>query len=470
MMKLTMVLLISVLSVEAYSESLTDVEILYRCYGHLTSKRLKSSDPLLKQVKAGQVSGVAACERILATASLKTNGLLVSDSREARSVLSTMTKLHMSFFEKQALTDANNIFTRVTKDVYDEQSSALHYTKALFDKNHGVDDIFKASKDIEGRRTDAQATGRGPASNILASNFTRTGPSGTKVKFTPNFVMTGDLIGLRDARALDIPMSTGSGEHGTDIRSTIGGGLLGTRAYLKRSISSTNSTRSDGALSMNRLWANTVLKDFLCKSLPAVRLADGQPYKKQNANTPAFRKTDGCIQCHATMDQLAAGGRGLTAANLTRDNSSNTNPQLRYHYDRKPDRAKASDWPAERDADYYRRPASGTLYFRSHSGDLINKPFNDFNQLAENMLETDDYYSCVAKKYYEHFTGVSASLADINDPFSNIILNEQDLFHRNKVIELGKELRKNKDPMSLIKSIFNSKVYQQKGFTILGDN
>ena len=471
MKKLTVVLLLSVLSFEAHSESLTDVEILYRCYGHLTSKRLKKTNPLLKQVEARHISGVKACERILAKGELKSNGLLVNDNSEARSVLSTMTKLHMTFFENQAMVDVNNVYTRVSNDIYDEQSSALHYTKALFDQNSGIDAVLTATKDLEGRRTDSLATTRGPASLIPAANFTRRGPSNTQVSFTPNYVMTGDLIGLRDARALNIPMSTGSDVHGTDVRSTIGGGLLGTRAYLKRSADISNgASRFNGALNMNRGWANTVLSDFLCKSLPAVRLADGQPYKKLDEDTPSFRKTDGCIQCHATMDQLAAGGRGILAQSLTTGNANTANPQFRYHYSRKPDRDAAAVWPATADNDYYRRPPSGRLYYRSYTGNLINESFNNFDQLAEKILETDDYYSCVAKKYYAHFTGVTASLADINDPFSTIVLNDQDLFHRNKVIELGQELKKTKSPMTVIKSIINSKVYQQKGFTVLGVN
>jgi len=171
MVNFILILFLSVFSVQAFGESLSEVETLYRCYGHLTSKRLKKNDPLLRQVKAGQLSGVKACEKVLSSASIGTNGLLLEDSSKARSVLSTMTKLHMTFFDEQALIDVNNNYTRVSKDIYDEQSSALHFTKALFNSSHGVDDVLKAPSDLEGRRTDPLATAAGPSSRAQASDL-----------------------------------------------------------------------------------------------------------------------------------------------------------------------------------------------------------------------------------------------------------------------------------------------------------
>lgn len=470
MLKIAVIFITIFFTAGVFAQTLSEAEILYRCYGQLTSKRLKKNHPLLSQVKSGQISGADACESILMLGSLDSKGLLVTDSGEARSVLRSMTNLHMTFFENQSIADVNTSFTLVSKDIYDEQSSALHFTKALFFKNYGVDDILNAAKDLEGVRTNPLSKIRGPASNYLASAFTRKSAGSKKIKITPNFIRTGELRGLTDARAFNVPESTGSDVHGQDIRSSIGGGLIGTRAYLKRSAQAVNPTKNyDGALSMNRMWANTVLKDFLCKSLPAVRLADGQPYKNQDASA-SFRKTDGCIQCHATMDQLAAGGRNILSANLTRDSGTATNPQLRYHYQRTSDKPKGPLWPVKTDEDYYRRPPTGRLYYRSYTGDLVNQSFNSFDQLSAKILETDDYYSCIAKKYYKHFTGVDASLADINDPFSSLVLNSQDLFHRNLVIELGKELKQTKDSMKLIKSIMKSRVYQQKGYTLLEVN
>ena len=64
--------------------------------------------------------------------------------------------------------------------------------------------------------------------------------------------------------------------------------------------------------------------------------------------------------------------------------------------------------------------------------------------------------------------GVSVSLADINDPFSPVVLNDQDQFHRAEVVRLGQELKQTKNTYALVKSILKSAVYRQKGYTLLG--
>ncbi len=453
----------------AFTEQLSEVEIFHRCYAHLTSSRVHRSHPLLKSVKAGEIKAEKACLQVLAKGRLKTNGRLANTSdEESKAVLKNFTKLHMSFFERQGMLGPNNIFTRVANDVYDEQGSAHFYTRALF-QNDDIDSVLKGTKDLEGIRTNGRAANVGYSSNINKSLFTYNDGS-RKIDFSNiTFVQTGDLLGVQPARVLNLPNMDKYTAGTKDLLASLGGGLLGTKSYMKRSLPINNIDAADGADKMNRPWANTVLSDFLCKSLPAVRLIDGQPYKKRNA-TSAFRKSDGCIQCHATMDQLAAGGRGLIVRAITTNNASNTNPQFRHPYQKNITKGNASYWPEKRDSSYSVRPPNGALYYRSYNGDLIHKKFTNMTTLANSILETNDYYSCIAKKYYEHFTGVNVSLADIEDPFSSVVLNEQDLFHRNKVIELGQELKKTKNTYGLVEEILKSKIYQSEGYTLLGGN
>ncbi|MGH1468344.1 MAG: hypothetical protein ACRBBP_05625 [Bdellovibrionales bacterium] len=464
-----MLLLILGSSSTAFTEQLSEVELFYRCYAHLTSSRVYRSHPLLKSVKAGEISAENACLQTLAKAKLKTNGRLQNiNDEEAKAVLKSFTKLHMTFFSRQSLVGASGVRSRIMNDIYDEQSSAHFYTRALL-KNNDIDSVLKGKKDLEGIRSNRAPANVGYSSNMEKSLFTYRDGS-TKVPFDDiSFVETGDLVGLKAARVLSLPNMNRYTEGSKDLLASIGGGVLGARSYLLRSLPAVNVAASDGADKMNRSWANTVLSDFLCKSLPAVRLTDGQPYKKRNA-TSAFRKSDGCIQCHATMDQLAAGGRGFLMNNITTGNVSATNPQFKYPYQRKVTKGNAPHWPETTDASYALRPPKGALYYRSYNGDLVHKPFSNLEGLANNILETNDYYSCVAKKYYEHFTGVDVSLADIQDPFSLVQLNEQDLFHRNKVIELGQELKKTKNTYGLVEAILKSKVYQSEGYTLLGGN
>ena len=147
---------------QAFSQTLSEVETFYRCYGHLTNKRLQRSHPLLADVKAGNLSGPQACERVLVKALLNQNGRLINENNlEARAVIKSMTKLHMTFFERQSLADVNAVFANVSNDIYDDQASALHYTKALFDESFSLDRMMQGASDIEGVRTSGALTSRG---------------------------------------------------------------------------------------------------------------------------------------------------------------------------------------------------------------------------------------------------------------------------------------------------------------------
>ena len=455
----------------AFAEKLSEPEIFYRCYAHLTSKRLKRNHPLLKQIKRGTLKSEDACLLVLDKAKLQPNGRLKNiNDVESKAVLLSMTKLHTTFFNNRSLKSPSTRFASAANDLYDEQSSALFLTKSLF-TSQGVDSILKGFTDLEGVRSQGRVTARSPSGNFTPEQYTyvyRQGGSAI-INWDVTYVQTGDLIGVINSRQVIIPSVRNNTLGGKNILGSFGGGLLGTKSYLKRSLSSNNPTVGyDGANNMNRVWSQNVLKDLLCKSLPAVRLTDGQPYKKKNADS-SFRKSDGCIQCHVTMDQLAAGGRALQLENTT-GGPSTTNAILRYPFQIKATKPNASHWPEKKDADYRLRPPNGVLYYRSYNGDLIKRNFANLNQLSGHISKTKDFYTCIAKRYYQHFTGVNASLADINDPFSSLILNEQDVFHRNKVIALGESLKNHKQTSKLIGEIFKSKAYQSEGFTLMEGN
>lgn len=468
MKRLCVLFFVLLLPLLSSGKTLSENELFYRCYAHITSMRVKRSHTVLQSIISGQTLAVDGCMSVLSKGFLdQTNRISDINDEESKAVLKNFTNLHMTFFENQSLNQTNSNFSRVQNDIFDEQSSALFYTKVLFQTNR-VDEILKGDNDLEGIRSMGRPDDVGYSSNINKNLFTYYDGE-TKLPL-PNvtFVETGDIIGVKPARVLRRPAGVTSKLGDTNLLNSIGGGLLGSRSYLQRS-AKFNNTNFDGANRMNRGWANTVLKDFLCKSLPAARRVDGQRYKF-NDPTSSFRKSDGCIQCHVTMDQLAAGGRGLKFESITKDNAGDENPQFNHFYERSVTRDDAPIWPEKADNQYNRRPSKGALFYRTYDGKLIHKQFSNFTELADSILETDDYYACVAKKYYEHFTGVSASLADIGDPFSTVSLNKEDLFHRSKVIELGKALKENKSTYKLIENIIKSDSYRQENFSILGKN
>ena len=448
---------------------ISETELFYRCYAHMTSLRAKRSHPLLKQIRSGEISAVDACVFILSKARLGTNNRLKNiKDEEAKAVLRSFTKLHMSFYDRPALVGNSDKSSRVMNDIYDEQGSALFYTRALF-RTDDILGVLKGNDDLEGVRSRGRSKEVGYSSNFHKSEFIYQKGGDTLSLPNVTFVQTGELLGFQNTRVLERPNANDFTNGSRDILNSLGGGVLGSKSYLLRSLPTSNSSNIDGADKMNRIWSNTVLKDFLCKSLPAVRLADGQPYKK-NDSSSTFRKSEGCIRCHVTMDQLAAGGRGLRLRQIFPFRMSLKSPHFSHAYQKKVDKSDAAIWPEKSDEFYDRRPPKGALFFRSYTGGLIYKKFSNLNQLAKNILETDDYYACVAKKYYEHFTGINVFLADIQDPFTTVLLNKEDLFHRKQVIDLGEGLKRTKSTYNLVKEILKSKVYQSEGYTLLGRN
>lgn len=455
------------LSFSVYADTrLTETELFYRCYAHLTSRRPLRNNPLLVQVKANKISAKVACQKVLDKALLASNGKLQVQDQEAKAVLKTFTDLHMSFFLRGGLQSASGRMTMFLNDIYDDQGSALYFTRVLF-QNKPVNSVLSGTTTFEGIRSDGAPKSIGYSSNISSKFFTYSNGK-SKTPFRPTYIETGDLIGVKPSRKLNIPVLAGSKQSGNDLLSSLGGGIVGSKDYLLRSIPSQNGAAPDGANKMNRHWANTVLKDFLCKDLPAVRIIDGQHYKRRSG-TSDFRKSDGCIQCHATMDQLAAGGRGLAVSNITSGSANGKNANFRYPFQRNINIKLGSEvWPERAQSNYSQRIPKGTLYFRSYTGELIKKDFKNMSELGKAIAQTDDFYTCIAKKYYEHFTGIKASLADIQDPFSPIKLSDVELKNREKVIALGQELKKTKSTYKLIESILQSDFYRKEAYSLEG--
>lgn len=70
-----------------------------------------------------------------------------------------------------------------------------------------------------------------------------------------------------------------------------------------------------------------------------------------------------------------------------------------------PTMAAEAGWPAGADANFYKRPPSGTLYFRSAStGTLVNMPVSNVAALGATIANQDDFYICLANRYWEYFT------------------------------------------------------------------
>jgi hypothetical protein len=162
------------------------------------------------------------------------------------------------------------------------------------------------------------------------------------------------------------------------------------------------------------------------------------------------------MQCHASIDPMAGLARNFSFK-VDYHNPDTTNSVHLYKY---PVSRSAENGVVDADPDYYLRPSNGRLYFRSYDGTLIDRAISSIADLGTAISETNDFYACVAAKYYKFFTGITANLQDVGDP--NLpALTVGDKFYRDEVIRLGQDLKSSQNLPALIREIISSDAYQR---------
>lgn len=141
-------------------------------------------------------------------------------------------------------------------------------------------------------------------------------------------------------------------------------------------------------VNQNRKRAAAIFRVFLCDEMRAVILPDARAQKeieeagfdkedapeimeppKNNAEFAARHANDQkCASCHFKLDPLA---------NVFRSGSSRL--------------------PA--------KPVPGALSYRRRSGELVNVPFNNAQELAQALVSQPDYVSCQVKHFWNWFIG-----------------------------------------------------------------
>ena len=76
-----------------------------------------------------------------------------------------------------------------------------------------------------------------------------------------------------------------------------------------------SNTKANGGQIQYRRWSEMIQQAFLCKDLPSLRASDAvRKIQTVNVNeyTPPFRKNTKCMQCHASIDPMAAVTRNFS--------------------------------------------------------------------------------------------------------------------------------------------------------------
>jgi hypothetical protein len=236
---------------------------------------------------------------------------------------------------------------------------------------------------------------------------------------------------------------------GRNTNTHFGGGFMGSPAYLFANANGSNYLR---------VWAKNLLADALCKDIPVLRSIDVLHTVKPESSF-AWRQGLSCMQCHETMDPLSGvmRNKGLIRASPVNE--------VRFWYSRDIDRPSAPYPSMSPDPDFSRRPADFTLKYRSFDGTLVSVDGSGVSALGQSLADRDDLYVCAARRYFKFLTGIEVDLRDDSDPLNPLDLSPSEKKYRNRVIELGKQLKQDQSARELLRSIIASPtfIYPDRG-------
>ncbi len=436
--------------------TLTETQIFMRCYAQLTQTSIDPTDPLLTPVKNGTKTAAAACMEIFDRGELNATGRVANvNDPVGLAVLSNMHRLHSSWLSnKEYLPTANIGAVNGTKDFFDIETPAFYFTRALLKPDTDFKYVVTTTKHLRAIRSTAQATGLYSGNTKARSIFNG----------QADYAMTGNLLGVEEtgelATSYNFVNSVGTTFTGSiSLGKNYGGGILGSFPYLFQTINEPLGYRTNGGTNMPRKWARAVFNDLMCRSLPVVRYADAAIYKNSASSVP-FRKSQGCVQCHASMDQMAAVLRGWTYLNL--DSADAEARGLDSGFVAAPTLTTSeSEWPIHADNSYRLRPSKGLFYFRDSTGALEIIPLTSIGDLGAKLADTHDFYLCAASRYYAYFTGIQI---EINDPVAEGQTSVVDKRHRTVVENLANTLETTQDARAMINALFLTPQYRSSSF------
>jgi hypothetical protein len=346
------------------------------------------------------------------------------------------------------------------QDSWDATAPALYYDQSLFSPGTPASSALLGTANLRAVRTGSP---NGPAAVTGAT--VGGAPTGTAYIFTrPQFAPVGPLLGLQvtDSLPTDYPavndVSGGTAYYGAHF----GGGILGSTPFLLLNVNENVAFKSDGGVAMPRKWSRAVFTDLLCRDLPVARSNDVSQFVDSSSAVP-FRQTQGCVQCHASMDRMAMALRNFTYLQVGLDATAAGADFPLLVPPTQP--AEPVPWAATPDPQYYLRPPSAVLFFRDLHGDLVNVNVSGISGVAQELARHDDYYVCLAKHYYKYFLGVDVPLRDPDPSSPGPNLSAQDAQHLNDVMVLGRQLHTDQQTARwLVEQILRLPAYADSGF------
>ncbi len=420
-----------------------------RCYGTITRMRLQKSHRLYAAVKNGALTPTDACMQVLAGAAFDHTP---EDAEEKVATLQTFSDFHRTWFS------SDNYFNSLplgeiygpNRQMRDPGEAAHYVTRAVFGQGIPFSSILLESTGMVAVRAPGAAEDAYPGKGMPPLGYRNRADQ--VVRYDPPWHLRGDVVGVQ--RMVDNPAYAGAviqdpkdWAKPIPLYAHFGGGLIGSQSFLMLNFGR-GVEDNDGGLKMPRRWSKAILQDLMCRDIPAVRSEDVQALVEPASELP-FRKQASCMQCHGSLDPMAATARNIRYLNFPMDRVAFWDSIHMVAYD-------------VTNAAYATQPPVGALVYRSFDGDLINRKVTGLQQLGEAIAAEDDLYVCAASRYFELFTGLRVSLQDLGDP-NNPKLSAGDLYYRDLVIRLGREFKEHQNVMTLVKDIIETDFYKLAG-------
>ncbi|MCP4912740.1 MAG: hypothetical protein GY909_06445 [Oligoflexia bacterium] len=402
-------------------------------------------------------------------------GLTTKKNKYAHEVIRSIHQLHTGWFNSYNFHTNNENWG--TYEILDVNTPALYLTDT-FIYNKSIDNLFKRQYSPKAIRSDKQQEYLifKPSDNykvdikrrMLSVGNDKTAPQKWLPK--PSLIQTGILTNIgnwlptqakidnyykNDLEREPIKVNA-------DFHRGLGGGVLGDKTYLTLNFGHSSGTIMDGEAKVMRSWSKAVFKEFLCRDLPVVNGQDSVSFIEEESSL-SFRRNQSCLRCHASIDTLAGTTRNFTLGlnNLIAESvDPESNKAIHLQVTVPINTNEVLDKTIL--TKYSQNKSTGQFYYRDNKGKLHNKEVQNLDQLSDYLLELDDFYECVTKRYVKHFTG-----HDINiDTLYFESENSTEAYLKRFIIAESKKLKKNKSLVSLANNILNSVIYQDINFEV----
>ncbi|MCR9203615.1 MAG: hypothetical protein NXH75_03495 [Halobacteriovoraceae bacterium] len=454
---------------------MSEVQVLRRCYGQIVRKLIPKDHELVKEVLSKKITGAEACIKLLEKASLSDGSTVISE--EGRDILQTFQSLHLSWFSE--LNFNNGAEEYGSFELYDPGSLAAYYTYSLFNPEQPFSKIFTSKKAIFPIRKSLEERTFLIFPNKLIGENLKVADyqfgSGEELKQKEEHypawniapVANGDIYGFKtiELGKHRIPTLVDSRKSlrgfrkqniyhvNSDVFSSIGGGILGNPIYLLLNMKLPVGDKSDGGKHIPRSWGVSLFKDFLCRELPVTSITMAKKYQKKKS-THSFRREASCVQCHISMDGVSGIIRNLEI-NYSVD--SGEGPFYQTSHIRKNDSTETITSPyGEGDKDFYKTKPTGRFVYKATSGTSYDKYLTSLDELGETLLQNNDLYKCVVKRYLKFFTGQEVQL------FNTPPKSKKDIYVNYLMKKIARDFMNHQDLNLVIKEIIQSPIYQDR--------